>query len=117
MWKQAVHGERHYCAPAALRDRESRDLRTRPWRRVATRVAKDHPKAVDRLAGMDNIRTGIIFERMNSEIARGHWFFIFDNVPDLPEALISGREEVSLRFIFSSWRYHRGGLRVRFRRE
>jgi len=42
---------------------------------------------------------------MNAEIARGHWFFIFNNVPDLPEALITGREEVWLRFIFSSWTY------------
>ncbi len=55
---------------------------------------------------MDNIPTRIIFERMNAEIARGHWFFIFNNVPDLPEALISGREEVWLRFIFSSWCYN-----------
>jgi hypothetical protein len=29
---------------------------------------------------------------MNAEVARGHWFFIFNNVPDLPEALISGRK-------------------------
>jgi hypothetical protein len=38
---------------------------------------------------IDNIPTRIIFERMNAEVARGHWFFIFKNVPDLPEALIS----------------------------
>jgi haloacetate dehalogenase len=70
--------------------------------RVATRLAKDHPEAVERLVVMDNIPTRIIFERMNAEIARGHWFFIFNNVPDLPEALITGREEVWLRFIFST---------------
>jgi haloacetate dehalogenase len=74
--------------------------------RVATRFAKDYPEAIERLAVMDNIPTRIIFERMNAEIARGHWFFIFNNVPDLPEALISGREEVWLRFIFSSWCYN-----------
>ncbi len=74
--------------------------------RVATRLAKDHPDAVDRLVVMDNIPTRIIFERMNAEIARGHWFFIFNNVPDLPEALIAGREEIWLRFIFSSWCYN-----------
>jgi haloacetate dehalogenase len=54
---------------------------------------------------MDNIPTRIIFQRMNAEVARGHWFFIFNNVPDLPEALISGREELWLRYIFSSWCY------------
>ncbi len=74
--------------------------------RVATRLAKDYPDAMDRLVVMDNIPTRIIFERMNAEIARGHWFFIFNNVPDLPEALIAGREEIWLRFIFSSWCYN-----------
>lgn len=64
--------------------------------RVATRLVKDHPDAVERLVVMDNIPTRIIFERMDAEIARGHWFFIFNNVPDLPEALISGREETCL---------------------
>ena len=74
--------------------------------RVATRFAKDYPEAIERLVVMDNIPTRIIFERMDAEIARGHWFFIFNNVPDLPEALISGREEIWLRFIFSTWCYN-----------
>ncbi len=74
--------------------------------RVATRLAKDHPKAVERLVVMDNIPTRVIFHRMNAETARGHWFFIFNNVQDLPEALITGREELWLRFIFSSWCYN-----------
>ena len=37
--------------------------------RVATRLAKDHPQAVERLVVMDNIPTRIIFHRMNAEIA------------------------------------------------
>jgi len=74
--------------------------------RLATRFAKDYPAAVNRLVVMDNIPTRTIFERMNAEVARGHWFFIFNNVPDLPEALIAGREEIWLRFIFSSWCYN-----------
>ena len=61
--------------------------------RVATRFAKDHPAMLDRLVVMDNIPTRIIFQRMNAEVARGHWFFIFNNVPDLPEALMSEREK------------------------
>jgi haloacetate dehalogenase len=73
--------------------------------RVATRFAKDYPDALDRLVVMDNIPTRIIFHRMNAEVARGHWFFIFNNVPDLPEALITGREEIWLRFIFWQWTY------------
>jgi haloacetate dehalogenase len=55
--------------------------------RVATRFAKNHPAMLDQLVVMDNIPTRIIFQRMNAEVARGHWFFIFNNVPDLPEAL------------------------------
>lgn len=74
--------------------------------RVATRFAKDYPEATDRLAVLDNIPTRVIFERMDAEIARGHWFFIFNNVPDLPEALITGREGIWLRFIFSRWCYN-----------
>jgi pimeloyl-ACP methyl ester carboxylesterase len=53
--------------------------------RVATRFAKDHPAMLDQFVVMDNIPTRIIFQRMNAEVARGHWFFIFNNVPDLPE--------------------------------
>jgi haloacetate dehalogenase len=72
---------------------------------VATRFAKDYPDATDRLVVMDNIPTRVIFERMGAKVARGHWFFIFNNVHDLPEARIAGREEVWLRFIFSAWCY------------
>ena len=74
--------------------------------RVATRFAKDYPEAVERLVVMDNIPTLIIFERMNAHIARPHCLFIFNNVPDLPEALITGREEIWLHFIFSTWTYN-----------
>ncbi len=74
--------------------------------RVATRFAKDYPQSLERLVVMDNIPTRTIFQRMDANIARGHWFFIFNNVPDLPEALISGREEIWLRFIFESWCYN-----------
>jgi haloacetate dehalogenase len=74
--------------------------------RVATRFAKDHPRAVERLVLMDNIPTLTIFERMDAKIAREYWFFLFNNVADLPEALVTGREEVFLRFIFSKWCYN-----------
>ena len=74
--------------------------------RVATRFAKDYPEALDRLVVMDNIPTLTIFERMDARIARAHWFFLFNNIFDLPEALIAGREEIWLRFIFSTWCYN-----------
>lgn len=33
----------------------------------------------------------------------GYWFFLFHLVPDLPEALITGRQAVWLRHFFSDW--------------
>jgi haloacetate dehalogenase len=73
--------------------------------RVATRFAKDHPDAISRLGVLDNIPTLVIFEKMDAAIARGHWFFIFNQVADLPESLIAGREEIWLRFILQGWTY------------
>jgi haloacetate dehalogenase len=71
--------------------------------RVATRFARDYPGAVDRLVVMDNIPTRAIFDRMDADVAGGHWFFMLNNVPDLPEMLINGHEEAWLRFVFSNW--------------
>lgn len=73
--------------------------------RVATRFAKDHRHAIDRLVVMDNIPTRVVFQSMNAKIAKGYWFFTFNQVPDLPEALIQGREEIWLRHFYSSWSY------------
>jgi pimeloyl-ACP methyl ester carboxylesterase len=44
--------------------------------RVGTRFVKDYPEATDRFVAMDNIPTRLIYERMNAELARKHWFFI-----------------------------------------
>jgi pimeloyl-ACP methyl ester carboxylesterase len=73
--------------------------------RVATRFAKDYPEAITHLGVFDNVPTRVIFEKMNATIARGHWFFIFNQTPDLPEALIAGREEIWLRYILQGWTY------------
>jgi haloacetate dehalogenase len=71
--------------------------------RVGLRFAKDYPEMTNCFAALDNIPTLTIFDRMNAAIARTHWFFLFNAVRDLPEALINGREEIWLRHIFSSW--------------
>ncbi|SFV05465.1 Pimeloyl-ACP methyl ester carboxylesterase [Methylobacterium sp. 174MFSha1.1] len=71
--------------------------------RVATRFAKDHPGRLDRLVVMDNVPTRIVARSMNAQIARAYWFFLFHLVPDLPEALIAGREDIWLRHFFSDW--------------
>jgi pimeloyl-ACP methyl ester carboxylesterase len=74
--------------------------------RVATRFAKDYPDVVDRLVVMDNVPTRIVAREFNAAVARSYWFFIFNQVPDLPEALIAGREDVWLRHLFSDWCYN-----------
>ncbi len=73
--------------------------------RVATRFAKDHRNSIDRLAVLDNVPTRIIHDSMDMEKATGQWFFIFNQVPDLPETLIRGNEEQWLRFIYHRWCY------------
>jgi haloacetate dehalogenase len=73
--------------------------------RVATRFAKDHPDAIDRLVVIDNVPTRIIARDFDVQKAKAYWFFLFHLVPDLPEALIAGRENVWLRHFFSDWCY------------
>jgi pimeloyl-ACP methyl ester carboxylesterase len=73
--------------------------------RVATRFAKDHPEAVDRLVVMDNVPTRIVAQSIDAKVARAYWFFLFHQVPDLPEMLIAGKERAWLRHFFSDWCY------------
>jgi haloacetate dehalogenase len=74
--------------------------------RVATRFAKDHPDALDRLVVMDNVPTRIVARDFDANKAKAYWFFMFHLVPDLPEALIAGREDLWLRHFFSDWCYN-----------
>jgi pimeloyl-ACP methyl ester carboxylesterase len=74
--------------------------------RVATRFAKDHPEALDRLVVMDNVPTRIVARDFNPIMARAYWFFIFNQIPDLPEALITGREDLWLGHLFADWSYN-----------
>ena len=74
--------------------------------RVATRFAKDHPQRLDRLVVMDNVPTRIVARSLNARTARAYWFFFFHLVPELPEALIAGREDLWLRHFFSDWCYN-----------
>jgi haloacetate dehalogenase len=74
--------------------------------RVATRFVKDHPDRVDRLVVMDNVPTRVVAQMLNAQIAKAYWFFLFHQVPDLPEALIAGKERVWLKHFFSDWCYN-----------
>jgi haloacetate dehalogenase len=71
--------------------------------RVAHRLALDHPALLSHLALLDIAPTFDIVERMDWRSARNRWHWLFHMVPDLPEALTAGREDVYLRFLFKSW--------------
>jgi haloacetate dehalogenase len=80
--------------------------------RVATRFAKDHRDRLDRLTVMDNIPTRVIIETFDiAKVRAGGWFFVFLPVPDLPKALIQGREETFLTHLYRSWSYNPEMLR------
>jgi pimeloyl-ACP methyl ester carboxylesterase len=74
--------------------------------RVATRFAKDHRDAIDRLVVMDNVPTRVVLDNISSPMLKYYWFFYFQQVPDLPEALIAGREDVYIRHFFRVWTTH-----------
>lgn len=58
--------------------------------RVAHRWALDHPQDVDRLVVMDIIPTREMWRRMDAELARRTWHWLFHLQPDLPELLDTG---------------------------
>ena len=74
--------------------------------RVGTRFAKDHQKRIDRFVTMDNVPTRILAENMGGRVGQIGWFVAFLGVPDLPEALIAGREETWLTHFYRSWSYN-----------
>jgi pimeloyl-ACP methyl ester carboxylesterase len=78
--------------------------------RVATRCAKDHREFVDRLVVIDNIPTRVLFNSTDAKLAKLYWFFYFQQVPHLPEALIAGREDVFLRHFYRNWCFDPGAI-------
>jgi pimeloyl-ACP methyl ester carboxylesterase len=64
---------------------------------VAYSYAAAHPSEVKRLAVMDLPIPGFIPPQLEGKI----WWFIFHQTPDVPEALVQGKE-----LIYLSWFYH-----------
>jgi haloacetate dehalogenase len=75
--------------------------------RVAHRYALDHPGEVERLAVMDVIPTRAMFARIDQQLARGFWHWLFHLQPDLPELLVGGNIEAYLRWFFERWTHNR----------
>ncbi len=97
----AAHGKRAMAADlvqamAALGHDSVRGRRaTTAARRVAYRMALDHPDRVERLAVMDIVPTGEIWARADATFALGywHWGFLAQPAP-LPEELIGAAPDV-----------------------
>ena len=71
--------------------------------RVAHRFALDHPTLLTRLVLLDIAPTYDVFAGLDQTSARARWHWLFHQVPDLPEALTAGREEVYLRYMYRAW--------------
>ncbi|OLC17121.1 MAG: alpha/beta hydrolase [Candidatus Rokubacteria bacterium 13_1_40CM_69_27] len=74
--------------------------------RVAHRFALDHPALLTHLVLLDIAPTYDLFERMDQRGARARWHWLFHLVPDLPEALTAGREDIYLRYMYTVWTYN-----------
>ena len=77
---------------------------------VAYALAADFPQSVTSLAVTEAVIPGLatpppIFVSPDENIFL--WHFMFNQVMDLPEALVSGREETYLNYIFDKWSWHR----------
>jgi haloacetate dehalogenase len=78
--------------------------------RVAHRYALDHPREVERLAVLDIIPTRAMFGRLDAQLARGFWHWLFHLQPDLPELLVGGHVESYLRWFFERWTHNRAAV-------
>ncbi|EPL9570505.1 alpha/beta fold hydrolase [Providencia rettgeri] len=77
---------------------------------VAYALASDFPENVERLIVTEAVIPGLapappIFVPAEENIFL--WHFMFNQVADLPEALIAGRESIYLNYIFDKWSWHR----------
>lgn len=68
---------------------------------VAFRLAADHPEAVTHLVLLD---VGVVGDRPPGVAGAitSKWWHLFHQVPNLPEALVAGRERIYLEFTISA---------------
>lgn len=69
--------------------------------RVARRMAYDYPELINRLALFEIIPMEYVYSLSAEEAAKKYWHWVFQVVSDLPETLISGKEEEYLKFLLS----------------
>jgi pimeloyl-ACP methyl ester carboxylesterase len=78
--------------------------------RVGHRFALDHPALLRGLVLLDIAPTWDVFERIDRHSARRVWHWFFHLVPELPEALTAGREEIYLRYCYRTWAYNSAAI-------
>jgi haloacetate dehalogenase len=72
--------------------------------RVAYRLALDHPSRVERLAVLDILPTGTVWERADSQFALGYWPWSLLAQPEpLPERLIGAAPEAVVDDALGAW--------------
>jgi pimeloyl-ACP methyl ester carboxylesterase len=71
--------------------------------RVAHRFALDHPRRLTHLVLLDIAPTYDVFMTVDRHNALARWHWFFQQLPDLPEALVAGREEIYLRYLYKMW--------------
>ncbi|CUK03973.1 Soluble epoxide hydrolase [Achromobacter sp. 2789STDY5608615] len=77
---------------------------------VAYALASDFPGVVTRLALTEAVIPGLAPEPTLFAPAEDNiflWHFMFNRLPDLPEALIVGREQAYLTYMFDKWSHRR----------
>ena len=78
--------------------------------RVAHRWGLDRPEEIERLVVMDIIPTHAMWQRMDVELARRYWHWLFHLQPDLPELLVGADPAAYLGYFFERWTHARAGL-------
>jgi haloacetate dehalogenase len=72
--------------------------------RVAYRLALDHPRRVERLAVLDVLPTGTVWQRADARFALGYWPWSLLAQPEpLPERLLRSGAEAVIDDAFSAW--------------
>jgi haloacetate dehalogenase len=78
--------------------------------RVAHRWALDRPDQVERLAVLDIVPTRAMWQRLDGDLAKASWHWLFHLQPDLPELLAGANVAAYLGYFFERWTHQRHGL-------
>ncbi|MEV8371651.1 alpha/beta hydrolase [Kribbella sp. NPDC056861] len=72
--------------------------------RCGYRMALDHPDVVTKLAVLDVVPTGEVFDRADKRFSLGYWVWSFLAAPEpIPETLIAGAPDVLVNHMLDGW--------------